>query len=255
MKCNIKSVFSFFISSYLFIIVSLSLIAFSACSKDEEKTTPSSTQDSESSESSGDGTQQYNAGKAVDLGLSVKWADMNVGASKPEDYGDYFAWGETKPKTTYNWSTYKWCEGSDDTMTKYCTNSSRGTVDDKTVLELSDDAARANWGGSWRMPTYAELNELKTKCTFTWTTQNGVEGVLVTGPNGNRIFLPATGVGYGSYDEGFHGRYWSSKLHTGNSEFAHFIRFDFDYGTDRGVYYNMDFDDRDVGRSVRPVTE
>lgn len=127
----------------------------------------------------------------VDLGLSVKWATCNVGASKPEEYGDYFAWGETEPKSNYTWSNYKYCNGSSSSLTKYCTNSSHGTIDNKTTLELSDDAARANWGGSWRMPTDAEVTELCENCTCTRTTQNGVTGYKVTSnKNGNSIFLP-----------------------------------------------------------------
>ena len=154
----------------------------------------------------------------VDLGLSVKWATCNVGADSPEDYGDYFAWGETKPKSIYDWSTYKWCEGSDDTMTKYCTSSYYGTVDNKKQLDLSDDAARANWGGSWRMPTDDELTELLgEKCSWKWTTQNGVKGYKVTSKtNGNSIFLPAAGDRIGSSldDAGSCGSYWSSSLET-----------------------------------------
>ncbi|MCQ2319676.1 MAG: hypothetical protein MJZ90_12290 [Bacteroidales bacterium] len=98
----------------------------------------------------------------VDLGLpsGLLWATCNVGADSPEDYGDYFAWGETETKSDYDWDTYKWCNGSYNTLTKYNTKSSYGTVDNKTTLELSDDAARANWGGSWRMPTEAEFQEL-----------------------------------------------------------------------------------------------
>ena len=94
--------------------------------------------------------------------MSVKWATCNVGATKPEEYGDYFAWGETDPKSTYDWSTYKYCNGSSSTLTKYNTDNSQGTVDNKTTLDLSDDAARANWGDSWRMPTDAELTELRS---------------------------------------------------------------------------------------------
>ena len=91
----------------------------------------------------------------VDLGLTsgTLWATCNVGATAPEDYGDYFAWGETEPKEDYSWSTYKWCNGSYKTQTKYCTNSKYGTVDDKTELEPEDDAAFVNWGSTWRMPT------------------------------------------------------------------------------------------------------
>ena len=151
----------------------------------------------------------------VDLGLSVKWATFNVGASKPEDYGDYFAWGETEPKEEYNWATYKWCEGTDKTMTKYCTNSeygNNGFTDNKTILEPEDDAAHVLWGGKWRTPTDEELTELREKCTWTYTTRNAIEGYNIEGPNGNSIFLPAAGFyfvdGYKSYGNG---DYWSTK--------------------------------------------
>lgn len=153
----------------------------------------------------------------VDLGLSVKWATCNVGAREPEDYGDYFAWGETRPKSIYNWSTYKWCNGVKDSLTKYKTESGYGTLNNKTRLDLSDDAARANWGGSWRMPTDAEWIELTKNCTWTWTTQNGVEGYKVTSEkNGNSIFLPAAGYRSDSslYYAGSCGYYWSSSLDT-----------------------------------------
>ena len=136
----------------------------------------------------------------VDLGLSVKWATFNVGATSPEDYGDYFAWGDTEPKENYNWATYKWCEGTDKTMTKYCSDSNYGNngfTDNKMELDLSDDAAHANWGGNWRMPTDAELTELREQCTWTWTTQDGVNGYKVTsktsGYTDKSIFLPAAG--------------------------------------------------------------
>lgn len=161
--------------------------------------------------------KKKNGHEYVDLGLSVKWATCNVGASKPEEYGDYFAWGETTPKSTYDWSTYKWCRGSRETPTKYNTKSSYGIVDNKTTLELSDDAARANWGGSWRMPTDAEWIELENNCTWTWTTQNGVEGYKVTSEkNGNSIFLPVAGYRSDSslYYAGSCGYYWSSSFDT-----------------------------------------
>ena len=162
----------------------------------------------------------------VDLGLSVKWATCNVGASKPEEYGDYFAWGEVEPKDTYSWSTYKWCNGSYNTLTKYCTNSSYGTVDNKKQLDLSDDAARANWGGSWRMPTQAEQDELYANCTWTWTSQNGVNGYKVTskksGYTNKSIFLPAAGYYDASSlkNAGSRGDYWSSSLYTGSPYYA-----------------------------------
>ena len=189
---------------------------------------------------------------AVDLGLSVKWATCNVGAIKPEEYGDYYAWGETEPKTTYNWSTYKWCNGSADTQTKYCTSSTYGTVDDKTQLELADDAARANWGGAWRMPTDAEWTELRENCTWTWTSDyngTGVKGRIVTSNiNANSIFLPAAGSRYNGvlYDAGYYGLYWSNSLRTDNPLYAWIVFLDSD-NVDRVSYF------RYYGLSVRPV--
>ena len=154
---------------------------------------------------------------AVDLALpsGTLWADRNVGADSPEDYGDYFAWGETEPKSTYNLSTYKWCRGSYYTMTKYCTKSSNGTTDNKTVLDLEDDAAYVNMGTEWRMPTSDELKELHNNCTWIWTTQSGTNGYRVTGPNGKSIFLPAAGCRYNSnlYHAASYGSYWTSLLY------------------------------------------
>ena len=147
----------------------------------------------------------------VDLGLSVKWATCNIGASSPEEYGDYFAWGETEPKDVYDWSTYKWCNGSQNTLTKYCTNKEYGAVDNKITLELEDDAAHVNWGGEWRMPTKAELEELRTKCTWLPAKINGVSGREITGPNGNTLFLPYSGYcSEGKYPGGGTGHSWSS---------------------------------------------
>ena len=155
----------------------------------------------------------------VDLGLpsGTLWATCNVGASAPEDYGDYFAWGETAPKDYYDWSTYKWCNGSYMTMTKYCTDSSygyNGFTDGKTELDPEDDAAHVNWGPSWRMPTTEQQRELCEKCSSTWTTLNGVSGRLFTGPNGNTLFLPAAGGRWyeSLYDVGSYGYYWSRTL-------------------------------------------
>ena len=190
----------------------------------------------------------------VDLGLSVKWATCNVGATKPEEYGDYFAWGETTTKSTYNWSTYKYCNGSYNNLTKYCTDSYYGTVDNKTQLELSDDAARANWGGSWRMPTDAEMTELREQCTWTWTTQNGVYGYKVTskksGYTNKSIFLPAAGYRYDSSlnSAGSGGNYWSSSLNTDNPNYAWYVYFN---SSNVYRYYN----NRYCGFSVRPVCQ
>ena len=169
--------------------------------------------------------------EAVDLGLSVKWASFNVGASSPEGFGKYFAWGETEPKTKYDWSTYKWCNGSYNSLTKYNINSNYGAVDGKTVLDISDDAARANWGGSWRIPTYSEWKELITNCEWTWTTQDGVNGYEVTSrTNGNSIFLPATGCWDVDdfYHVGTYGNYWSTSLFSDDPRYACIMYFDFE---------------------------
>ena len=159
----------------------------------------------------------------VDLGLpsGVKWATFNVGATKPEEYGDYFAWGETEPKELYDESTYS---------------------------ETEEDAATANWGSEWRMPTQAEQDELRTECSWTWMTKNDVNGYKVVGPNGNSIFLPAAGYCSGSslYNVGHKGFYWASSLYTGNTSYAYYLSFTYN---DVSRYSN----DRCYGQSVRPV--
>ena len=189
----------------------------------------------------------------VDLGLpsGLLWATCNVGADNPEEYGDYFAWGETTPKDYYDWSTYQYCNGSINTMTKYCSNSSygyNGFTDDLTVLLPEDDAATANWGDGWRMPTEEEFQELYNNTTVTWTTQNGENGRLFTASNGNSLFLPAAGyrihssLGYA----GSLGNYRSSSLYTGIPNCA--WSFYFDSGN-----YDMGNGGRYFGQSVRPV--
>ena len=187
---------------------------------------------------------------AVDLGLpsGTLWADRNVGADAPEAYGDYFAWGETEPKSYYDWSTYKWCNGSYDTHIKYCTSSSYGTVDGKTVLDLEDDAAYVNMGSEWRMPTYAEMQELMDNCTTTRTIQNGVNGRKVTGKNGNSIFLPAAGCLNNNclLGGGFYGFYWSSSLDESCPGNGCELYFNSDI-------YNWDGRNRNHGQTVRAV--
>ena len=187
----------------------------------------------------------------VDLGLpsGTLWAKCNVGANNPEEYGDYFAWGETAPKEVYTWETYKWSNGTNNTMTKYCTNSSFGTVDGKTELLPEDDAAYVNWGSSWRMPTQEQCIELSNNCTWTWTTLNGVNGHLITGPNGNTMFLPAAGDRYKNKlgDVGSYGQFWSRTLHS-SVQNAAYILFLHSYGL-TGINAN----ERYFGFSVRAV--
>ena len=184
----------------------------------------------------------------VDLGLSVKWATCNIGANKPEDYGDYFAWGETKTKDEYIGTNYEHIiikrRIFESTRIEYA------YIGNDISGNSQYDAARTNWGGTWRLPTKAELQELKNKCTWKWTTQNGVEGYKVTGPNGNSIFLPAAGYRYGSSLDraGEYGYYWSSTPNESYGSGAYSLYFD---GSDQRVNWGG----RYYGRSVRPVAE
>ena len=185
----------------------------------------------------------------VDLGLSVKWATCNVGASSPEGYGSYFAWGETSPKSEYIWPNLKYCNDNRGYRFSKYNQNQRGTKDSKTQLDLNDDAARADWGGNWRMPTRNEFKELIANCTWTWTTLNGVNGYKVTSrSNGNFIFLPAAGWRYDTnlYDAGNGGRYWSSSLYESYSYRAHDLSFK-SGGSGTDYHYRRD------GQSVRPV--
>jgi hypothetical protein len=172
----------------------------------------------------------------VDLGLpsGLKWATCNVGASTPGDYGDYFAWGETSTKSEYRESN----------------SASSGKSWGDIGGDSNRDAARANWGGSWRMPTKAEFQELVDNCTWTWTTQNGHKGYRVTGKNGQSIFLPAAGYRDGGtlHYDGEYANYWSSTPHVSSTECAHSLFFFEDFR-----YVNWYY--RDLGRSVRPVLE
>ena len=153
--------------------------------------------------------------EAVDLGLpsGLKWGSMNVGASTPEGYGNHYAWGETGPKTSYSLSNYKYKPYSTGELTLYSKYETKLGGDRKTVLEAADDAASVNFGDGWRMATFSEWEELREKCTWTWTTRNRVNGMLVTGPSGKSIFLPAAGVYKSSKEnQGNYGSYWTSSL-------------------------------------------
>jgi len=187
--------------------------------------------------------------EAVDLGLSVKWANMNVGAKRSTGYGTYFAWGETQPKTYYSWTTYKWSKGEGQLPVKYSNN------DRKFQLAPSDDAAHACWGGNWRMPTKAEYEELVNpdNCTWEWTTKDGVNGYKVTGKRtGNSLFLPITGFRF--YDNvqfrGIYGIYWSSSLYTTSPNKAWCLEFNF---SDISVHYGNLSSNRFSGRCIRAV--
>ena len=197
-----------------------------------------------------DNNKQYpkiiNGHEYVDLGLpsGLKWATCNVGANKPEDYGDYFAWGETSTKAEYN---------SDNCPTYGLSKSelqSQGYVDSEGNITSQYDTARAKWGGKWRMPTKAELQELCNECTWTWMSQNGIDGYKVTGPNGNSIFLPAAGYRNGSslFSAGSYGDYWSSTPYEYDDDGAYDLYF---YGSGHFMYDGY----RYYGRSVRPVLE
>ncbi|MBR2318598.1 MAG: hypothetical protein IKA52_02860 [Bacteroidaceae bacterium] len=179
-------------------------------------------------------SQPESAHNAVDLGLTsgVKWASCNVGASSPEEYGGYYAWGERMVKEDYTSATalyYQKNIGDDISATSY-------------------DVARAEWGGSWRLPTKSEQEELLTECSWEWTSLNGVNGYRVTGVNGNSIFLPAAGYRYGTYIyyAGVNGYYWSSTIYCILN--SYFIYYDKSY---TGIYYYARFD----GLTVRPVCE
>ena len=194
---------------------------------------------------------------AVDMGTSVKWAAYNLGATKPEEYGDYYAWGETQTKSNYRWSTYRWCNGDYNKLTKYCPTDKtdywdgEGTPDGKAVLDLEDDAARANWSGTWRMPTDEEWTELRESCAWEWTNLESTNGYKVyCFESGNSIFLPAAGfrVNYELSSVGSTGDYWSSSLYTGDPDSA------------RRLYFTSDnfyrgYSDRLHGFSIRSVSE
>ncbi|MDO4949234.1 MAG: hypothetical protein Q4E55_03580, partial [Bacteroidales bacterium] len=190
---------------------------------------------------------------------TLKWATCNLGASSPSDYGDYYAWGETEPYYYYSedgslvWKPNR--ENGYDCQS-YCRNEDfvewrTAPYDGNKILKPEYDAARQNWGGSWRMPTKQEFQALVDDCDWDWITEGGHKGYKVTDTKGHSIFLPAAGLRYGSMllNEGGYGYYWSSSLSTSNSGSASHLYFS-------GGYHNVsDLDDRYLGRSVRPVRE
>lgn len=208
----------------------------------------------------------YPTPEAIDLGLSVKWAGFNLGATKPEECGDYYAWGEVEPYYTsleplvwkpgkgdgYTWTSYRWSKGSAYDLTKYCLFSSQGYqgfTDGKTSLDPTDDAAIVQLGDKWRMPTLEECIELNLNCTWKSATINDVEGCIVTGPNGNSIFIPSgphwkkTSMEPASY-------YWASDLSSDTSYFGTGFTVSLTYSTNHSRATNLS---RDYGGFIRPV--
>ena len=186
------------------------------------------------------GTQNM---EAVDLGLFFKWATCNVGATKPEEYGDYFAWGEVTTKSSYTWGNYAWADGSADKLTKYC------PADGLTFLGGDDDAAYKNLGDGWFIPDTNCWEQLKENCDWTWTTQNGVTGYLVTSKkNGNSIFLPCThNFDYSTDASSAGGYYWSSSIEVPYSPWCCIFNYS---GAEICRHGN-----RYTGLAIRPVTE
>lgn len=201
--------------------------------------------------------------EAVDLALpsGTLWANCNVGANKPEDYGCYFAWGETTFKSKYDWATYKWSNGSYSSITKYNTLEYYGATDDLTELEANDDAASVLWSNEWQIPTYTQFEELIDFCDWEWKQLkddenndikdiygNKIFGYVVTGTNGNFIFLPAAGYGYDTsrWNLGTLGEYWTSTLNTERPNGSYFLQFNSS---------DIKFEDhnRCNGRSIRAV--
>lgn len=192
----------------------------------------------------------------IDLGLSVKWAACNVGATKPEEYGDYFAWGATSTQASYDWANAPFNGGNSNYNETAWNNAKSGAVDPNTSnLLLANDIAHVKWGGNWRMPTAEEWKELQTKCTWSdWITDykgTGVAGYMVTSKtNGNSIFIPAAGYRKGTVldDVGEYCGYWSSSVYPGDLSSALSL---YSYSG----YINVQDVDRLFGLSVRPVSK
>lgn len=195
------------------------------------------------------GKRVINGHEFVDLGLpsGTLWATQNMGASSPEQAGDYYAWGELEPKNKYSWGTYTLCDGTYTTLNKYCTNVSYGKVDNMVQLMLEDDAAYQQWGGLWRLPTMEQAKELKSYCTWVKDASRG--GYVLTGPNGNTLFMPLTGYMEGSnvYSTTSAGYFWTSTLAGSYSYNAYCLVFE-QSSFDKNVL-------RNCGRTIRPVAQ
>ena len=188
----------------------------------------------------------------VDLGLSVRWATCNVGAVSPNEFGNYYAWGETETKSIYDWASYKWCNGTENSITKYCFSSAYGNFDNKSVLETADDVANVNNGGAWRIPTKDEFKELIDNCTITELE----DALKFTAKNGNSIILPFGGFAKEDgtiKSKGAYGYYWTNELSETNTYQAKDLIISETEEFD--VFKVLDFYDgnRCCGLSVRPV--
>lgn len=189
----------------------------------------------------------------VDLGLSVKWAKCNIGATREDQYGSYFAWGETKTKTIYDWNTYTYCDSSRNKLTKYCTDrydGKDGFTDNKNFLESGDDAATVLKGKSYRLPTYDDYLELSDNCTWEVVVEHNHRGYKITGPNGNSIFMPATGSRSGQTrdDVGTSAYYWLGQCDNSSAYAIHF-----DFSNSYFYSHNVTTSGRANGFTIRPV--
>ena len=194
-------------------------------------------------------------GEAIDLGLpsGIKWANCNVGATSPEECGAYYAWGETEEKNEYSWKSYKHLNYNENMMSKYWSHDDGwGIIDNKTTLDAEDDVAQVHWGNGWRMPSSEEQKELYEYCNWDIATLNGVEGIRITGPNGNSIFLPATGFRINTeiFNKGSMSYFWSNTVNPEDNNYAYVCGFNFASGY--GYAYA---DPRINGWVVRPVFE
>ena len=194
---------------------------------------------------------------AIDLGLSVKWASFNLGASSRTESGDYYGWGEFKATSTSGWTGgYRFVSGysnNEPQFTKYNTKSTYGPIDNNTVLDAVDDVVNVKLGGKWRMPTKEEMEELLTQCTWTWKAIDDVGGYSVQGSNGKSIFIPLTGWKDGGQVKlTDHGFYWTSSLYTDVPTAAHYLTF---YKNSLGSYREVKQAPRYYGLPIRPVQE
>ncbi len=237
--------------------VMLMMVFAVGCTKPDE---PNNVGNEGENDSIADNGSTLNGHEFVDLGLpsGTLWATCNVGAESPEEYGDYFAWGETVPKTTYDWNNYKWCNGEYNQLTKYCVDSEvgyNGFIDNLTILQSDDDAATVNWGEEWRMPDYGQWRELLANTTFIWTTQNDVAGCLLTSNNGKSLFLPAAGsmwIDDPNHDVGDECCFWTKW--SGNGVMTNPIcAMNFCFGSDGLFMYGDAGAQKCLGFSVRPV--